>query len=176
MSVVAVYVYTSVVIKMVIDPNSFSLKWHNRFMDRAHIVASYSKDPVAGVGAVIVGSDKEIITDGFNGFPRGMMEPESIFEDREFVRRNIVHAEANALMNALRTGARVSGGVLYTTRIPCPTCLGLIAQVDLSFVVVPTPPEAYWQESDHDGAEILNRFNNANVSLYFLDTDLHRVA
>ena len=42
----------------------FSDKWHNRFMEMAKLVASWSKDPSTKVGAIVVGPDREIRSTG----------------------------------------------------------------------------------------------------------------
>lgn len=160
---------------MIVTPTIFSLKWNKRFMARAREVAAHSKDPIVKVGAVIIGSEKELITDGFNGYPRGFNEKGNVFSDREYVKQNIVHAEANALMNALRTGARVKNGILYTTRIPCSGCLGLIKQSGIVAVVVDAPDDAYWEEEDHDQEEIYRRFIDNRMPLYFLSAELRKV-
>jgi dCMP deaminase len=46
-----------------------------------------------------------------------------------------VHAEANALAQAARTGAKVEGGTLYTTASPCYDCLKLIINAGIIRVV-----------------------------------------
>ena len=49
---------------------SFSARWLNYFFDIAKINAQMSKDPNTQVGAVVVDSDRNILSTGFNGFPR----------------------------------------------------------------------------------------------------------
>ena len=46
-----------------------SAKWDRRFLDLATHIAT-GKDPSTKVGCVVVGSDREIRSTGFNGFPR----------------------------------------------------------------------------------------------------------
>jgi len=44
-------------------------KWDERYLALAAEVATWSKDPSTQVGAVTVGSKKEVLSQGFNGFP-----------------------------------------------------------------------------------------------------------
>ena len=43
-------------------------------MAMAREVAQWSKDPNTKVGAVAVGSKGQILSQGFNGFPRGILD------------------------------------------------------------------------------------------------------
>ncbi len=45
-----------------------NIKWDRRYLEMAELVASWSKDPNAQVGAVIV-RDNRVVATGFNGFP-----------------------------------------------------------------------------------------------------------
>jgi deoxycytidylate deaminase len=49
------------------------------------------------------------------------------------------HAEANALVQAARTGARVEGGTIYTTASPCYDCMKLIINGGISRIVCGAP-------------------------------------
>lgn len=144
----------------------FSLLWHKRFMDKARAIATYSKDHYAQVGSVIVGEGKETMAEGYNGYPRALISEGQWFSDRDFIRSNIVHAEANALMNALRTGSRVTNGYLYTTRPPCGSCVGLLSQAGIRGVVCLVPEPDYWL--DHSAVDLLERFSRLNLPFYFL--------
>ena len=52
----------------------FSDKWHNRFMEMAELVASWSKDTSTKVGAIVVGENREIRSTGYNGVVRGVSD------------------------------------------------------------------------------------------------------
>ena len=56
------------------------MKWHYRFMERAKLVATWSKDTSTKTGAVIVGPDKEIRATGYNGFVRGVDDDVFVFQ------------------------------------------------------------------------------------------------
>ena len=57
-------------------------KWDRRFLDLAAHIATWSKDPSTKVGCVVVGSDREIRSTGFNGFPRGISDDADRLQDR----------------------------------------------------------------------------------------------
>ena len=90
------------------------------------------------VGAVIV-KNNNILSTGYNGSPSGL--PNCIeFNGRCYrSKHNIpsgealdkcyaVHAEQNAIMNALKNGNDLQGASIYVTTFPCSTCSKLIIQ------------------------------------------------
>ena len=58
-------------------------KWDLRFIELAHHISSWSKDPSTKVGCVVVGADREIRSTGFNGFPRGIDDSLERLQNRE---------------------------------------------------------------------------------------------
>ena len=48
------------------------MNWQDYFLNIAEAVKLKSKDQRTQIGAVIVGQDKEIVSTGFNSFPRGI--------------------------------------------------------------------------------------------------------
>ena len=48
------------------------MNWTEYFLSIAEAVKMKSKDRRTQIGAVIVGEDKEIVSTGFNSFPRGI--------------------------------------------------------------------------------------------------------
>lgn len=123
-------------------------EWDGFFLDMAALVASRSKDPSTKVGAVIVAPDgKNVRSIGYNGFPRGMADDDSLYADREVKYSRIVHAEMNAILNAER---RVDGCTLYCTLLPCDRCAVFVVQAGITRVVTPQPDadiESRWGES-----------------------------
>jgi len=90
-----------------------SLRWHRHFLQLCLDHARMSKDPSTQVGAVIIGPDREPLSDGFNGLPRGIADTEARLNDRELKNKLIVHAEMNAVLNAARVGTALKGATLY---------------------------------------------------------------
>ena len=49
-----------------------TMNWHKYFLSIAEAVKEKSKDERTHIGAVIVGKDNEIVSTGYNSFPRGI--------------------------------------------------------------------------------------------------------
>lgn len=115
-------------------------KWNRRFLALAEHVSSWSKDPSTKVACVLVDDDKCVLGIGYNGFPHGVEDSEERLNDRPVKYQLVVHAEANAILNA-RTP--VKGATAYNYPLPpCVDCMKLLAQAGVKRVVYPTPDEA----------------------------------
>ena len=115
------------------------VKFEKYFMRVAEATAALSKDPSTKIGTCIVGSGNEILSTGYNGFPRGMKDDSDLYLNRKFKLRHSVHAEMNALLNAARNGTQVKGATLYCTHAPCQQCAAALIQAGVVKVVFPTP-------------------------------------
>lgn len=115
------------------------LKWDRRFMEMAQTISTWSKDPSSKIGAVVVNDEKRILATGYNGFPRGIEDSEERLNNRDEKYPRIIHAEMNALMNALYNGVSVKGCTLYVYGLPiCPDCTKCVIQAGIKRVVIPT--------------------------------------
>ncbi len=123
-----------------------SANWYGRFIHLARVIATWSKDKSTKVGCVIVGPQREILSVGYNGFPRGIAD-DGRLDDRTTKYPLIVHAEENAVLNATRTGSRIMGGVAFVTFAPCTRCSRMLIQAGIGEVVSPAGdvPER-WRE------------------------------
>lgn len=108
-------------------------KWDKRFMDLAEHVAQWSYDPSTKVGAVIVNTEKKVVSLGYNGFPRKVDDAEIRYENREVKYGFVVHAELNAILNS--NLADCKGATLYVTLSPCRECAKAIIQSGIRRVV-----------------------------------------
>ncbi|NQZ74694.1 MAG: dCMP deaminase family protein [Ekhidna sp.] len=108
-----------------------TIKWDDRFLQLAEHIAAWSKDPSSKVGCVIADDKNEIVSVGFNGFPRGIQD-DSRLQTRETKYPLIIHAEANALISARRD---VSGCTAYVTHFPCIQCAVKLIQSGIVRVV-----------------------------------------
>ena len=149
-------------------------KWEKRYLDLAKSVASWSRDPSRKIGAVIVGNQGQIISQGFNGFARGIDDTPERYSDRATKYKFVVHAEANAIYNAIHNGASPSGATIFVTGLPvCHQCADAIIQTGVKRVVMDTVPCAKsctgWLESGHLA---LQKFKEAKVEFKFIDEDL----
>lgn len=113
--------------------------WDEYFMRIAETVATRATCDRKHVGAIIV-LNRVIVSTGYNGAPRGMPSCDEVgHEMKEMGGRQscvrTVHGEANALVQAARTGASVEGATLYTTASPCYDCLKLIINAGIVRIV-----------------------------------------
>lgn len=144
-------------------------KWDQRYLELAKIISSWSKDPSKQIGAVIVGDKGQIISQGYNGFPRGIIDSNYRYSNRETKYKYVVHAEANAIYNAIHNGASTQDTTIYVTGLPvCHECAKALIQCGITRVVMDTRPEqTTWKES----ADIaLNMFNEAGIPYTFIDS------
>ena len=121
----------------------------------AKLVARRSTCLRSSVGAVLA-REGRIISMGYNGAPAGMphCEPETCGPDGGCIRT--VHAEANAIAFAAKTGIETDGSTLYTTLSPCNDCAKLLINAGIARVI-------YW-EAYHD-AEPLHLLRDTGVGV-----------
>lgn len=114
-------------------------KWDIRYLQFAHHVASWSKDPSTKAGAVIVKPNRSVLSVGFNGFPQNMPDNQEWYDNRDEKYSRIVHCEVNALIMA-EGSAR--GCTLYTWPFACcDRCVVQMLQAGINRFVFPTTPE-----------------------------------
>jgi dCMP deaminase len=125
-------------------------KWDEKYLDLARYFSTWSKDPNTQVGAVVIGKQGQILSQGYNGFPRGVVDSKERLEEREVKLKYVVHAEQNCIYNASLHGASLSGSTLYVHGLPvCNECAKGVVQVGIKRVVMKFPAEisASWDES-----------------------------
>ena len=134
--------------------------WDQRFLSLAQLVASWSKDPSTQVGAVIVDSNRRIVSTGYNGFPQGVMDLPERLNNRDIKLDMIVHAEINAILFAQRD---LKNCILYTWPFqPCSRCAAILIQTGIQRVVAPVCDNTRWAESFALSARM---FSEAGVTL-----------
>ena len=131
-------------------------KWDWRFIRIATEVSTWSKDPGTKVGAVLV-QERRIIATGYNGFPHGISDDLSRYDDRDTKLAYTVHAEVNAILNAAKNGSQTDGSTLYVTFAPCVRCATSIIQAGVTRIVCPTPESApdRWREVFKQGQSLM---------------------
>lgn len=136
-----------------------------RFIALASEIAEWSKDPSTKVGAVVVGKKGQIVSQGYNGFPRGFDDSLKRFYDRPTKYKYIIHAEANAIYNALYNGASVENCTIYVHGLPpCLECAKAIVQSGIKRVVTDSKPDERWLKSNQDAMDI---FNEAGIEYVY---------
>ena len=137
-------------------------KWDTRFMELAHRVALWSKDPATQVGAVIVNERKQIVGIGFNGFPRGIEDDEEKYKDRDTKLLYVCHAERNALDNCL-VDLHNQNTTIYCTFFPCTDCAKGIIQRGVRRVVTTISMSERYHPT-----QVLDMFQQAGIKLEYM--------
>ena len=105
------------------------ISWDTYFMGIAQLSSKRSKDPKTQVGACIVSPENKIVGIGYNGFPKGISDDVFPWKDQgDFLETKypyVVHAEANAILNASQNLKECK---LFVTLFPCNECTKLIIQ------------------------------------------------
>lgn len=139
------------------------LLWDFRFLELSFNVASWSKDPSTKVGSCIVDSKKRIYSLGYNGFPRGVLDKEDRYSERDTKLKFVSHAERNALDNC---PFPVENCTLYSTHFPCNECAKSIIQKGIKKVVTIRPSKNKENEN-HKFTDIM--FSESGVLLVQYD-------
>lgn len=117
------------------------MKYDEMFMEMANVVSKQSHDSDHKVGAIIVKDDR-VISMGWNGMPPGM--DNNCKHATGATRKEVIHAEANAIAYLARSTASSEGATIYCTLSPCIDCAKLIVQAGITRVVF---GESYKDES-----------------------------
>ena len=125
-------------------------EWNKRYFSLAEEISTWSKDPSRKIGAVAVGSKGQILSQGYNGFPRGILDRADRYENKPMKYKLVVHAEMNVIYNATYNGVSLDGADLYVYGLPvCSECAKGIIQVGIKRVFIKVPGETpdNWKES-----------------------------
>jgi len=129
------------------------LSWDEYFMAMAVSASLRSVVKTTKVGAVIVNSDRQIISTGYNGplsgWPHFRVGVSQSLEE---------HAERNAIYFAAASRGGVAGSTLYTTVTPCIHCARAILQSGIKRVVT-LSTSAKDKTENPDGMALLNDAN-----------------
>ena len=141
-------------------------KWKKRFLKLSKEISTWSKDPSTKVGALIISEDRNIISTGYNGFPRGIEDTEERLNNRETKYKFILHAEMNCILNALYNGRSVKDCILFVHGLPpCSECTKSIIQAGIKKVITDSKATDNWKESLKLSLEMLKE---ANVEIEFI--------
>ena len=115
------------------------VKWRNRYLLLAKHFSTWSKDPSTQVGAVAVSDNGLILSEGWNGFPRGIRDTQGRLGVRQTKYDYMVHSEKNLIYNATRNGISLLNSNLYVYGLPvCSECAKGVIQVGIKSVYVLT--------------------------------------
>ena len=146
------------------------MRWVEYFQNLAHQVKLKSKDENTQIGAVIVGKDKEIVSTGYNSFPRGIDDNKSERQERPEKYYWFEHGERNAIYNAARIGVSTKGSTMYLScGVPCADCTRAIINAGITRIFVERndiTKGPQWAESQERSWMM---FDEAGVSVQFYD-------
>ena len=151
--------------------SGISQKWDLRYLDLAKHISTWSKDPSTKIGSIAIGKNGQVLSQGYNGFPRGVMDSTERLKDREKKLARVVHAEMNVIYNASANGVTLKGSTLYIHGLPCCCdCAKGVIQVGIKRVVMPKkelndPARLRWEESWNKAKEM---FRESGVQWEFI--------
>ena len=100
----------------------------------------FSKDKSTKVCALFIDPDSlHILSTGYNGMPRNINEEDETRWERPQKYKYVVHAEANGIYNACRSGVSLDKSICLVTFFPCSDCTKGIIQVGVKELVTPEP-------------------------------------
>ncbi len=110
------------------------------YLGLARYMANRGTCPAKKVGAVIVDHDLDtVISVGYNDAPIGIQKCGGECANRQIGENNkacqAVHAEMNAILNAMKMGHSVSGKWMYVTISPCLNCARVMIQSGITRMV-----------------------------------------
>ena len=132
-------------------------------MNLATDLAKRSHCVKAHVGAVLT-RDTRIISIGYNGPPAGTHNCDEEWPEAGCARDSkgscslALHAEENAILYAVKNGARLEGATLYTTLSPCIACARLIFSAGIKQVYFDKSYAEFKGLASDEGVDFLNRF------------------
>lgn len=145
------------------------MNWTDYFLNIAEQVKLKSKDISTQIGAVIVGCDNEVLSTGYNSFPRGLDDTISERQERPEKYFWFEHAERNAIYNAARIGVSLKNSTIYlTSGLPCMDCARGIVNSGIKIVwckkECTTKNKEKWIESQTKSLQLLNE---CGVQVYY---------
>ena len=150
------------------------MEWDRYFLNIAEQVKEKSKDKRTHIGAVIVGKDNEIVSTGYNSFPRGINDNIEERQERPEKYYWIEHAERNAIYNAARMGVSLRESTMYLTcGIPCSDCAKGIISSGIKRIHCKikdtTRNREYW---DEHAKRSLQMFKESGVEVIFYNDNV----
>lgn len=113
------------------------ISWEEFFMEQAIIFSKRATCQRLKVGSIITSKNNMQLAEGFNGSISGQPHCEDVgcLKNDEGRCIRTIHSEQNALLNAMKKGVSVVGGIAYVTHEPCETCTKLLLQSGIEEIV-----------------------------------------
>ncbi len=146
------------------------MDWEQYFRNIAHQVKLKSKDTYTQIGAVIVGTDNEIVSTGYNSFPRGINDDRTERQERPEKYYWFEHAERNSIYNAARIGVSTKDCTMYLTcGIPCADCARGIINAGIRRIVCERSGGAVGIKWDEHAERSITMFGEAGVEIEYYE-------
>tara|TARA_R110000803_G_scaffold141233_1_gene207700 strand:- start:2774 stop:3244 length:471 start_codon:yes stop_codon:yes gene_type:complete len=144
--------------------SNYSHAWNLKYLTLAKKFASWSKDPSAQIGAVAIGDRGQVLSQGYNGFPKGFNDSKTIYQNSKLKNKYIIHAEMNCIYHATLNGISLQNSTLFIYGLDiCHECAKGIIQVGIKEVVTysANQPKDKWINSFTISEELL-AYSNIN--------------
>ena len=146
------------------------MNWREYFKNIAEVVKTKSKDKNTQIGAVIVGKNNEIVSTGYNSFPRGINDNVAERQERPEKYYWFEHAERAAIYNAARIGVSTDGCAIYLTcGVPCADCARAIINSGITSIYIAPGAGARGNMWDEHFKRSILMFMEANVKVFGYD-------
>ena len=145
------------------------MNWDQYFLNIAEQVKEKSKDRRTKIGAVIIGEDNEIVSTGYNSFPRGINDDVEERQQRPEKYFWMVHGELNAILNAARIGVSTKNCKMYLTcGVPCSNCGRAIINAGITEIFCKTEDTTRNREKwDEESSKTRQMFEESGVKITF---------
>jgi dCMP deaminase len=144
------------------------MNWDEYFINLANSIKLKSKDNSTKIGAVIVGKENEIVSTGYNSFPRGIDDNVPERQERPEKYYWMAHAELNSIINSARIGVSTNHCVMYMScSIPCADCAKAIINAGICKIYCKKDDESigvHWKESQ---LRSIQMFKETGVEVIF---------
>ncbi len=130
-------------------------------------IAMLSKDRSTKVGAIALDDANNLVSTGYNGFPRGVNDDIEERHQRPEKYRWTAHAEENLVAQAAYMGKSLRGcTIIVSSLFACESCARMIIQSGIKKIIAPHADEDNWKDSNHVA---ITMFKEAGVEICFTD-------
>ena len=123
--------------------------------DHAQCAAKHSKVITTKVGACAVSPEGRVLATGFNGLPPQVVDEDERLENRPWMRRFAIHAEANLVGHCARHGISIEGSHVYVTHPPCCNCVKSLLAAGVASIAWGGELHSDWDQDCKDGHQLM---------------------
>lgn len=146
------------------------MNWKEYFINLCEQVKARSKDQSTKIGVVIVGADNQLISTGYNSFPRGINDYVPERQERPEKYFWFAHAETNAIVNCALNGVSTKGSTMYMScYVPCTDCARNIINAGIKKIVCRQKDDVTFDPAkwDEHAKRSLMMFQESGVEVEF---------